>query len=73
MEINRQDEVINRAKDCVAFLNTSRDPFHAVDSVRTKLTNAGFMELKEKDCWDKTICKGGKYWYVSPHLSILLL
>jgi aspartyl aminopeptidase len=53
---------LERAKDCVSFLNTSRDPFHAVDSVRKRLTAAKFVELKEKDCWDKTIVKGGRYW-----------
>lgn len=72
--MEQPNEFKRRAADCVAFLNKSRDPFHAVDSVRKLLTDAGFVELKEKDSWDKLIVKGGKYWYYSSDclLEILL-
>jgi len=61
--MEQSTEFKNRAADCVTFLNKSRDPFHAVESVRLLLSDAGFVELKEKDSWDKTIVKGGKYWF----------
>jgi len=57
--------------DCVNFLNASRDPFHAVNSVKNRLQVAGFIELKEKECWDKAIHPGGKYWFTRNQSSIV--
>jgi aspartyl aminopeptidase len=38
--------------DLRAFLDASPSPFHAADSVRTRLTGAGFAEVGLLDAWD---------------------
>ncbi|EFW14340.1 aspartyl aminopeptidase [Coccidioides posadasii str. Silveira] len=51
-----------KALDFCSFVNASPTPFHAVASARTRLVDAGFKEIKEKDAWS-SICKpGGKYY-----------
>jgi len=60
-----------RGSELINFLNNSRDPFHAVDSVKNILVNVGFNELREKDCWDKSIVPGGKYLFTRNQSSIV--
>jgi len=37
--------------ELLSFLNSSPTPFHAVLEMKTKLLNAGFIELSESDEW----------------------
>ena len=53
------------AQDFVDFVNASPTPFHAVESVKSRLVKAGFQEIKERDDWDSECSPGGKYYLVS--------
>ncbi|OJJ60794.1 hypothetical protein ASPSYDRAFT_87371 [Aspergillus sydowii CBS 593.65] len=50
------------ALDFLSFVNASPTPFHAVNSAKSLLANAGFQEIKEKDSWASTCRPGGKYY-----------
>lgn len=50
------------ANDFLSFVNASPTPFHAVNSVKQKLSKAGFEEIKERDSWSSTCVPGGKYY-----------
>lgn len=50
------------ANDFLSFVNASPTPFHAVRSVKDRLTKAGFEEIKERDSWSSTCVPGGKYY-----------
>ncbi|ETN40724.1 aspartyl aminopeptidase [Cyphellophora europaea CBS 101466] len=50
------------ANDFLSFVNASPTPFHAVRSVKEKLTKAGFTEIKEKESWSSTCQPGGRYY-----------
>jgi len=54
------EKVRNSAKALIDFINNSPSPYHVVDNCRTRLTQAGFEELSEKNHW--SISKGGKYF-----------
>ncbi|KAL2393175.1 Aspartyl aminopeptidase [Exophiala dermatitidis] len=51
----------NMASGFIDFVNVSPTPFHAVKSVKERLTAAGFKEIKEKQSWSSTCVPGGKY------------
>ena len=50
-------EEINR--DLLHFIAKAPSVFHAVNSIRTALSYAGFTEIREEDPWQ--IERGGKY------------
>ncbi|KAK5191288.1 hypothetical protein LTR99_001672 [Exophiala xenobiotica] len=50
------------ANDFLDFVNASPTPFHAVKSVKERLSKAGFKEIKEKESWSSTCQPGGKYF-----------
>ena len=50
-------EEINR--DLLHFIAKAPSVFHAVNSIRTALSYAGFTEIQEEDPWQ--IERGGKY------------
>ncbi|KAJ8523458.1 hypothetical protein ONZ45_g53 [Pleurotus djamor] len=45
------------------FVNASPTPFHAVQNAASRLDNAGFQKLREKDNWEKDVKPGGKYYF----------
>ncbi|KAI1978421.1 hypothetical protein LOZ51_000124 [Ophidiomyces ophidiicola] len=51
-----------KALDFCSFVNASPTPFHAVSSVRKRLIEAGFQEIKEKHSWSSVCKPGGKYY-----------
>ena len=53
------------ATGLIDFIHSSPTPFHLVDTAGTKLTEAGFTKLDERDPWslNKSIVAGGKYFY----------
>ncbi|KAJ9635566.1 hypothetical protein H2204_005740 [Knufia peltigerae] len=50
------------ANDFLDFVNASPTPFHAVKSVKERLSKVGFKEIKEKESWSSTCQPGGKYF-----------
>nr|AJD23160.1 aspartyl aminopeptidase [Onygena corvina] len=60
-----------RAEDFLSFVNASPTPFHAVASAVKRFTDAGFKEIKEKDCWSDVCKPGGKY-YVTRNDSTII-
>ncbi|EXJ80182.1 aspartyl aminopeptidase [Capronia coronata CBS 617.96] len=50
------------ATDFLNFVNASPTPFHAVKSVKERLSEVGFKEIKEKQSWSSTCVPGGKYF-----------
>ncbi|KIX10260.1 aspartyl aminopeptidase [Rhinocladiella mackenziei CBS 650.93] len=50
------------AHDFLDFVNASPTPFHAVKSVKERLSKVGFQEIKEKESWSSTCLPGGKYF-----------
>ncbi|KAI9758048.1 MAG: hypothetical protein M1815_005325 [Lichina confinis] len=59
------------AKDFLEFVNASPTPFHAVESVKKRLDNAGFRELLEVESWPSQVHLGGKYYCTRNGSSIV--
>lgn len=57
--------------ELISFINASPTPFHAVDSVRQRLREAGFNCLHENEPWSKICIAGGKY-YLTRNASTIL-
>ncbi|CAG8975807.1 hypothetical protein HYALB_00008248 [Hymenoscyphus albidus] len=60
-----------QAHDFIDFLNDSPTPYHAVESAITRLSAAGFQEIKERDAWASTLVPGGKYYLTRNGSSIV--
>ncbi|MCB5161381.1 M18 family aminopeptidase [Marinomonas algarum] len=56
-------------EELLSFLNASPTPFHATDTMRCALFDAGFVELSERDTW--SIEEGGKYFVTRNESSII--
>jgi aspartyl aminopeptidase len=56
-------------KDLLKFLNTSPTPWHAVDTMRQRLSVAGFQELDEREDWSLMSNQG--YYVVRNGSSIV--
>ncbi|KIX93688.1 aspartyl aminopeptidase [Fonsecaea multimorphosa CBS 102226] len=54
--------VKSAATDFLDFVNASPTPFHAVKSIKERLTSVGFKQIKEKDSWSSICLPGGKYF-----------
>ncbi|KAK9486092.1 aminopeptidase I zinc metalloprotease-domain-containing protein [Lipomyces starkeyi] len=50
------------ASDFLSFVNSSPSPYHVVENAKALLSNAGFLELKERDSWAGKIEKGKMYF-----------
>ncbi|KAJ3038490.1 hypothetical protein HDV00_000587 [Rhizophlyctis rosea] len=59
------------ASDFITFVNASPSPFHAVDSARTRLLDAGYEEINERDSWQDLVSPGGKYFFTRNKSSIV--
>lgn len=59
------------AQDFVNFLNASPTPYHAVDTIKSRLIGAGFRELLEATNWRGQVKKGGNYFVTRNGLSIV--
>ncbi|KKA26814.1 hypothetical protein TD95_000758 [Thielaviopsis punctulata] len=59
------------AQDFVDFVNSSPTPYHAVQSIATRLENAGFQKLREREPWAAKIHPGGKYFLTRNASSII--
>ncbi|KAK6459112.1 aspartyl aminopeptidase [Scheffersomyces xylosifermentans] len=65
------ERALKYAQDFVDFVNVSPTPYHAVNTVKTRLSEAGFKELSERSNWAGKLEKGGKY-YVTRNGSSLI-
>ncbi|EXJ63109.1 aspartyl aminopeptidase [Cladophialophora yegresii CBS 114405] len=50
------------ASDFLDFVNASPTPFHAVKSIKERLTSVGFKQISEKTSWSSALVPGGKYF-----------
>lgn len=62
-------EYTDHAQQLFSFIQSSPTSFHAVRSIRQRLTEAGFQELSERDTWQLTA--GGHYYLTRNESSIL--
>ncbi len=53
-------EELKFAQELIDFIYESPTAFHAVDTVKRRLQNCGFIEIREDETWD--LRKGGKYF-----------
>src|SRR5262245_10026290 len=65
-EMERKDDF---AAGFLSFLNGSPSPFHAVDSAKRLLLEAGFTQIKEEDQWD--LAPHSKYFFTRNHSTIV--
>lgn len=56
-------------QDLLAFLRDSPTPYHAVESTVTRLKEAGFQRLAERDSWSGL--SGGRYFVVHGESAII--
>ncbi|CAG8817632.1 591_t:CDS:2, partial [Dentiscutata erythropus] len=63
--------VPNEALDFIKFVNESPSPFHAVESARLRLINAGYEEIKERDNWSGKLKHNGKYYFTRNRSTIV--
>lgn len=57
------------AQDLLHFIDASPSPWHAVDSVQSRLVSAGFIELHEADAWQ--LQSGSSYFVTRGGASII--
>jgi aspartyl aminopeptidase len=51
------------AKKCMAYIDDSPDPFHAVQTSEKMLTAAGFQELDDREPYGGKLVPGGRYYF----------
>lgn len=63
---------LEKAQEFVNFVNNSPTPYHAVDTVKVGLRNAGFKEIQERSNWKEAqLKKGGKYFVTRNGSSLI--
>lgn len=63
---------LEKAQEFVNFVNYSPTPYHAVDTVKVGLRNAGFKEIQERSNWKEAqLSKGGKYFVTRNGSSLI--
>ena len=64
---------MEKAKQCIKFLDSCPEPFHVVKTIILKLNNAGFLPIDEASLWkqDNKLSKGGKYYFTRNGSSIV--
>ena len=67
--MNISSEARSLAQDLLHFIDASPSPWHAVDTVKTRLTGVGFIELHEADAWQ--LQSGSSYFVTRGGASII--
>ncbi|MDD6212465.1 MAG: M18 family aminopeptidase [Clostridiales bacterium] len=60
---------MNLGRELISFIQKSPTGFHAVDTVRKELEEAGYLPLMESECWN--LEEGGCYYVMRNHSSLL--
>ncbi len=60
---------MNTVQNFLSFLRRSPSCYHAIDALKTRLTDEGYTELCEAEKWE--LKKGGKYYVVRNSSSLL--
>lgn len=63
------DEAASSTRSLLDFIDASPTPFHAVRSMETRLSAAGFTELSEGDSWE--LEPGGRYFVIRSETSLI--
>ncbi|KUJ12720.1 peptidase M18, aminopeptidase I [Mollisia scopiformis] len=71
MASKKVSAAVAKANDFIDFVNASPTPYHAVQSAITRLTTAGFTEIRERDPWTSLLHPGGKYYLTRNASSIV--
>ncbi|GAM90446.1 hypothetical protein ANO11243_084890 [Dothideomycetidae sp. 11243] len=50
--------------DFLEYIDASPTAFHAVHQAESRLEEAGFIRLRERDSWSSNVCPGGKYYVI---------
>lgn len=58
-----------KAKQLLDFIKNSPSCFHVIQNMKKELDEAGFQEIKERDCWH--LEAGGKYYVTRNDSSII--
>lgn len=61
------------AEELCDFINASPTPYHAVASAKRLLSDAGFVQLSERDSWAGKLEPGGRYFVTRNNSSIVAL
>jgi aspartyl aminopeptidase len=61
------------AKKFIEFVNASRSPWHAVNTVRSQLLQHGYTYLDERSPWDQIVKPNGRYFFTRNQSSIIVL
>jgi aspartyl aminopeptidase len=60
------------AQSFLNFVNSSRSPWHAVHTIRTQLLKNGYTYLDERQPWENTVKRNGKYFFTRNQSSIVV-
>ncbi|KAI1004470.1 Aspartyl aminopeptidase [Podosphaera aphanis] len=71
MVTKKVSSAVLKAQDFLEFVNASPTPYHAVQSTITRLSAAGFIEIRERDPWSSHLKPGGKYYLTRNGSSIV--
>lgn len=67
--MNKFASFLPQAQKFLEFVNASKTPFHAVDTVSKMLIANGFEKLSEKEAWN--VKPNGKYFYTRNQSTIV--
>jgi len=66
-----KEKYLPNAKKLIDFVAKSPSPFHAVESAKQRLVNAGFQQIYEKDSWKGALKPNGKYFFTRNQSAIV--
>lgn len=72
MNTEQIERSLKYAQEFVNFVNVSPTPYHAVNTVKLQLLEAGFTEITERDDWNSDGLKVGGAYFVTRNASSLI-
>ncbi|CAI2181162.1 19520_t:CDS:10 [Funneliformis geosporum] len=70
-QATKTDSIPKEVTDFIKFVNDSPSPYHAVEEARLRLVQAGYEEIKERDCWVGKLRNNGKYYFTRNKSTIV--